>query len=155
MKVRLLTVSNRQPGWVVDACAEYRKRLPRAWRFEIVEVKPEARGAGSEAARVRAAEARRLRAAIPKGALVVALDERGAQDSTERFAERLAAWQQRGRDLVFAIGGADGFDPEFLAGAELRLALSRMTMPHGMVRVVFVEQLYRAFTLLEGHPYHK
>ena len=155
MKVRLLTVSNRQPRWVQEACGEYEKRLPRAWQFEVVEVKPEPRTSGANAARVRAAEAKRLQALVPKAALLCVLDERGAAWSTERFAEQMADWQQAGRDLVFAIGGADGFDPAFRDGAEQRLSLSKMVMPHGLVRVVFVEQLYRAHTLLEGHPYHK
>lgn len=155
MKVRLLTVSNRQPGWIADGCAEYTKRLPREWRFELVEVKPEARTSGASTERVQAAEAKRLREAVPKGSRVVALDERGASWSSPDLAQRLAAWQREGRDVAFVIGGADGFDPTFLAGADLRVSLSSMTLPHGLVRIVVVEQLYRAATILQGHPYHK
>ena len=155
MKVRLLTVSQRQPRWVTDGCAEYQKRLPRAWQFEVVEIKPAPRTGGASRARVRVVVEERLRAALPKNALVVALDERGASWSTERFAEALAGWQQSGRDLAFVIGGADGLDPDFREAADQRLSLSPMVMPHGLVRVVVVEQLYRAMTVLDGHPYHK
>ena len=147
MKVRLLTVSQRQPSWVVEGCAEYEKRLPRAWQFQLQEIKPEARTSGQTATRIRNA--------VPKGAIVVALDERGDSWSTERFAEQIEEWQQSGRDLAFVIGGADGLDPEFRRDAANRLSLSRMVMPHGLVRVMFVEQLYRAATVIDGHPYHK
>ena len=155
MKVRLLTVSQRQPKWVVEGCAEYEKRLPRAWQFQLQEIKPEARTSGQTTPRVQAAEAARIRNAVPKGAIVVALDERGDSWSTERFAEQIEKWQQSGRDLAFVIGGADGLDPEFRREASNRLSLSRMVMPHGLVRVMFVEQLYRAATVIDGHPYHK
>lgn len=155
MKVRLLTVSQRQPDWVVEGCAEYEKRLPRQWQFEIVEIKPEARTSGVTTQRVQSGEADRIQKAVPKGALVVVLDERGDSWSTEQFAEQIEAWQQTGRDLVFVIGGADGLDPEFRKSADQRLSLSRMVMPHGLVRVVVVEQLYRAVTVIDGHPYHK
>ena len=155
MKVRLLTVSQRQPSWVVEGCAEYEKRLPRAWQFQLQEIKPEARTSGQTTARVQAAEAARIRNAVPKGAIVVALDERGDSWSTERFAEQMEEWQHSGRDLAFVIGGADGLDPEFRREAASRLSLSRMVMPHGLVRVMFVEQLYRAATVIDGHPYHK
>lgn len=155
MKVRLLTVSQRQPTWVVDGCAEYQRRLPRGWRFELVEVKPAVRRSGADAARIRADEADRLRRVVPAAARLLVLDERGERWSTREFADRFADWQHAGRDLVFVIGGADGFDPSFRAQADERVSLSPMTMPHGLVRVVFVEQLYRVATLLDGHPYHK
>ena len=155
MKVRLLTVSQRQPAWVTDACAEYEKRLQRAWQFQLLEIKPEARTSGATTQRVQAAEAQRIRNAVPKGALLVALDERGESWSTEQFAEKIEGWQQLGRDLVLVIGGADGLDAEFRQQADHRLSLSRMVMPHGLVLVVIVEQLYRAATVIEGHPYHK
>lgn len=155
MKVRLVTVSQRQPKWVVEGCAEYGKRMPRTWQFEIVEVKPEARTSGATTEKVQAGEAKRIGAVIPKGALVVALDERGESWTTEKLAEKIEGWQQTGRDLVFVIGGADGLDPEFRKSADVRLSLSRMVMPHGLVRVVMTEQLYRAATVIDGHPYHK
>lgn len=155
MKLRLLTISNRQPAWVVDGCTEYERRLPREWGFQVVEVKPEARTSGASKERVQAAEALRLRAALPKSCRVIALDERGSGWSTAELAQRLGRWQQEGRDVAFVIGGADGLDPGFAAAAEQRVSLSAMTLPHGLVRVVVVEQLYRAATILQGHPYHK
>ena len=155
MKVRLLTVSQRQPAWVVEGCTEYEKRLPRAWQFQLVEIKPEARTSGVTTQRVQSGEAVRIRNATPKGAVVVALDERGESWSTERFASQIEGWQGSGRDLVFVIGGADGLDPDFRDQADHRMSLSSMVMPHGLVRVVVVEQLYRAATVLNGHPYHK
>jgi 23S rRNA (pseudouridine1915-N3)-methyltransferase len=155
MKVRLLTVSHKQPGWVLDGCADYERRLPREWGFQLVEVKPEPRTAGASTEKVQAAEGKRLREAAPKGALLVALDERGESWTTAKFAERLGRWQQEGRTVAFLVGGADGLDPELARTAACRLSLSPMTLPHGLVRVVFVEQLYRAATVLAGHPYHK
>lgn len=155
MKVRLLTVSNRQPRWVQEGCAEYEKRLPRAWQFQLVEVRPAPRTGGADAAKVRREEAARVRKALPKNALLVALDERGAAWTTDQLAARVEQWQQLGRDLAFVIGGADGLDPDLRARADHCLSLSPMVMPHGLVRVVFVEQLYRASTVIAGHPYHK
>ena len=155
MRVRLLTVSQRQPSWVISACAEYEKRMPRAWQFEVLEIKPEARTSGVTRQKVQAAESIRIKNAVPKGALVVALDERGESWTTERFAEKIEGWQQIGRDLAFVIGGADGLDPQFRRQADQCLSLSKMVMPHGLVRVVMVEQLYRAAKVIDGHPYHK
>lgn len=155
MKVRLLTVSHRQPGWVVDGCAEYERRLPRTWNFELVEVRPEPRTQATSTERVQAIEAERLRAALPRGARMVALDERGESWTTAQFAARLQRWLQEARDLAFVVGGADGLDPPLRDEAEHRLALSAFTLPHGLVRVLFVEQLYRASTVLQGHPYHR
>lgn len=155
MKLRLLTVSHRQPEWVAAGCAEYEKRLPRAWHFELVEVRPEPRRDDAESARVQAVEAERLRAALPRGGRVVALDERGEAWTTARFAERLQGWLQDARDVAFVVGGACGLDPAFRSAADHRLSLSALTLPHGLVRVLFVEQLYRASTLLQGHPYHR
>ena len=155
MKLRLLTVSNKQPGWIVDGAEEYARRLPREWGFQIVEVKPEARTSGAATAKIQAAEAERLRAKAGKGARIVALDERGERWSTRDLADWLSRWQQAGHDVAFVIGGADGLDAEFLATAPQRVSLSAMTLPHGLVRILVVEQLYRAQALLKGHPYHR
>lgn len=155
MKIRLLTVSHKQPGWVHEACAEYEKRLPRAWGFQLVEVKPDARTSGAPTEKVQAAEAEKLRAALGKNVRIVALDERGEAWSTRAFADKMQRWQQDARDVAFVVGGADGLEPAFRDAADVRLSLSAMTMPHGLVRVVLVEQLYRTASLLAGHPYHK
>jgi 23S rRNA (pseudouridine1915-N3)-methyltransferase len=145
MKIRLLTVSHKQPVWVHEACAEYEKRLPREWGFQLIEVKPDARTSGAPTEKVQAAEALKLRAVLGKSLRVVALDERGEAWSTRTFADKLKRWQQE----------ADGLEPAFRDAADVRLSLSAMTMPHGLVRVVLVEQLYRVASLLAGHPYHK
>jgi 23S rRNA (pseudouridine1915-N3)-methyltransferase len=155
MKVSLLTVSHKQPAWVLEGCDEYQRRLPREWGFQLVEVKPEARTSGSTKEKVQAAEALRLRSAAPKGARLIALDERGEGWSTQQFANWVRRWLLEGRDLAFLIGGADGLDPELRAAAEQRVSLSALTLPHGLVRVMMVEQLYRVASLLSGHPYHR
>ncbi len=155
MKVRLLTVSHRQPSWVTDGCAEYERRLPREWGFQLVEVKPEARTSGATKERVQAAEGERLRAALPKGCRTIALDERGDAWTTVELARRLERWMQEGRDVAFVVGGADGLDPAFRAAAERSISLSALTLPHGLVRVLLVEQLWRAASILQGHPYHR
>lgn len=155
MKVRLLSVSHKQPGWVVEGAQEYARRLPREWGFEIVEVRPEARTAGATKERVQAAEAERLRSKLGKGARIVALDERGEAWSTQELATRLQRWQQEGRDVTLVVGGADGLDAQFLAEASPRVSLSALTLPHGLVRILVVEQLYRAVSLQKGHPYHR
>lgn len=155
MKLRLVTISHRQPSWVEEACADYAKRLPREWGFEVVAVKPGGRGGSASKEKVQADEAGRVVAALPRACRVVALDERGAAWSTMALVERIGRWQQEGRDIAFVVGGADGLDPAFAAAAEQRWSLSALTLPHGLVRVVVVEQLYRAATILRGHPYHK
>ncbi|MFY9343670.1 MAG: 23S rRNA (pseudouridine(1915)-N(3))-methyltransferase RlmH [Planctomycetota bacterium] len=155
MKIRLLTVSHKQPAWVLAACDEYGRRLPREWGFQIVEIKPAPRTGGALTDRVHAAEAERLLAAAPKGARLVALDERGEPWTTAQLAQALARWQQEGRDVALLVGGADGLAPELRARASPCVSLSALTLPHGLVRVVVVEQLYRAATILQGHPYHR
>ena len=154
MKLYLMAIGDKLPAWAETACAEYVRRMPREARVEIVAVKPEKR-TGQSAEQVRAAEAVRLLERCPKGALLVALDEGGRQVSTRGLAELLAAWQTAGRDVALLIGGADGLSAEVLARADLRLALSRLTLPHALARVVLTEQLYRAASLLAGHPYHR
>lgn len=154
MRLIILAIGDRIPTWAEDACAEYVRRMPREARLEIVAVKPEPRG-GQGAAQIKAAEAARLQARCPPGALRVALDERGRQVSTRELADLLAGWMQSGRDVAFFIGGADGLDAGLLAQADLKLALSRLTLPHALARVLLAEQLYRAASLIAGHPYHR
>lgn len=154
MRLIILAIGDRIPAWAEDACAEYVRRMQRKARLEIAALKPEPRG-GQGAAQIKAAEAARLKARCPPGALRVALDERGQQVSTRELADLLAGWMQSGRDVAFFIGGADGLDAGLLAQADLRLALSRLTLPHALARVLLAEQLYRAASLVAGHPYHR
>ncbi|MGQ9685396.1 MAG: 23S rRNA (pseudouridine(1915)-N(3))-methyltransferase RlmH [Thiobacillaceae bacterium] len=154
MRLFIVAIGDKLPGWAEAASAEYVMRMPREARVEIVAVKPEKR-AGQPAELVRAAEASRLLERCPKGALLVALDEHGRQVSTRELADLIADWRSAGRDVALLIGGADGLSAEILARADLRLALSRLTLPHALARVLLTEQLYRAASLLAGHPYHR
>lgn len=155
MRVRVLAIGGRPRSWVSDAWEQYARRLPPAWRIELVEVAGARRSARQPDAEVKAAEADKLRAALRADERVVALDERGRLLDSERFAARLSGWTDEGRDVAFVIGGADGLDADFLAAADFRWSLSPLTLPHEMVRAVLAEQLYRASTIIAGHPYHR
>ncbi|MEW5771513.1 MAG: 23S rRNA (pseudouridine(1915)-N(3))-methyltransferase RlmH [Pseudomonadota bacterium] len=154
MKLTLLAVGDKMPGWAEEATAEYLKRLPREARMTLVTVKPEKR-AGQSGDALKAAEAARLLEKVPSSSRLVALDEHGRQVSTRELADLLARWLTEGKDTVLVIGGADGLAPEILARAESKLALSRLTLPHAMARVLLAEQVYRAVSLLHNHPYHR
>lgn len=151
MRVLLVAVGRSRDRAVAELVERYARRCP--WPFETVEVQPRGR---IEPGRLASEEARLLLAAVPEGAAVVALDEHGALDDSETFARRLGALRDEGRRAVaFLIGGADGHAPELLARADLKLAFGRMTWPHELVRVLVAEQIYRATTILSGHPYHR
>jgi len=154
MRLRIVALGQRMPSWVTEAVADYAKRLPRETWFELVELKPAARDRGRTVAQMLAVEARAIVSACT-GATVVALDERGAAWTTRELADCLARWREDGRDVAFVIGSADGLDASVKAAASAVVALSAMTLPHGLVRVVLAEQLYRAASLLAGHPYHR
>lgn len=155
MKLLVLAVGARMPGWVDEAFDEYAKRMPRGLRMELIEIRPEPRSSGRSAAQLMEAEAARLSRAVPRGALRIALDERGRELTTADLARWLNARRQDGRDIAFIVGGADGLDEGFKRGAETVLRLSAMTLPHGLARVLLAEQLYRAAAILENHPYHR
>ena len=155
MKLKLIALGHNQPSWVNDGVAEYTKRFPAEWPFELAELKPEKRAANRSTEIVLAAEAERIRSQIPKQALVIALDERGEQLTTRGLAEQLSAWSREAPCATFVIGSADGLDATLKQQAHLRFGLSRLTLPHGLARIFLVEQLYRAVSLLSGHPYHR
>jgi len=155
MKLQILAVGHKMPGWIASGFDEYAKRMPPELRIELREIKPEPRTGSRTAQSVMAAERQRIEAALPKGARIVALDERGQDWTTMQLAAALPAWQQEGRDVSFVIGGADGLAPELKARAELMLRVSSLTLPHGMVRVLLAEQLYRAWSITQNHPYHR
>ena len=155
MRIRVIAVGQRLPSWIETGCEEYAKRMPREWNFELVPLKAAARVEGKPVAEAMLAEAKQIESAIPKGHWRVALDERGSQVTTAELAGHLRAWGREGRDLAFVIGGADGLDPGIKQSANLLLALSALTLPHGLARLLLVEQLYRAASLLQGHPYHR
>ena len=154
MKLLVLAIGQRQPAWAEAAWDDFAKRFPPEMRLELKALKAEPRGQRSEA-QCMAAEAQRLEAALPKGARRVVLDERGASVTTAQLAERLQRWRGDGRDVASLIGGPDGLDPALKAGADETLRLSDLTLPHAFVRVLLAEALYRAWTLLQGHPYHR
>ncbi|MCP5278571.1 MAG: 23S rRNA (pseudouridine(1915)-N(3))-methyltransferase RlmH [Thiobacillus sp.] len=154
MKLTLLAVGDKMPAWAEDATTEYLKRLPREARMVLVTVKPEKR-AGQSADAIKQAEAARLLEKVPAASRLVALDEHGRQVSTRELADLLERWLESGKDTVLVIGGADGLAPGLLERAETSLALSRLTLPHAMARVLVAEQVYRAMSLLHNHPYHR
>lgn len=155
MKITLLAVGTKMPRWVDEAFDDYAKRFGRDISFELKEIKPEKRGGGVTAEKGIAAEHARLVAAIPPRARLAVLDERGRNWTSMQLAGAMKDWLAGGDDLCFVIGGADGLSAELKARADLLLQLSAMTLPHGMVRVMLVEQLYRAVSIINNHPYHR
>lgn len=155
MKFLLISVGHKMPQWISDGFSEYAKRMPREARIELLELKPEPRTTGKTAQQIMEAEAQRILAALPPDCLRIALDERGAAWTTRQLADRMGQWMGEGRDVAFIIGGADGLHESVKKNAQLLLALSAMTLPHAMVRVLLAEQLYRAHSLLHNHPYHR
>lgn len=155
MHVKLLAVGARQPDWVQTAFNEYAKRLPPECRLELTELRLGKSRQRGDATRAVTDEGARMLAAIPPGARVIALDVQGKSFSTESLARQLQSWLASGRGLALLIGGPDGLAAACLERADLIWSLSALTLPHGLVRVVVAEQLYRAWTILEGHPYHR
>ena len=155
MQLHLIAVGERMPGWVAQGFAEYARRLPPHLPLRLAEVPLARRGRRDESERCRHEEGERLLAAVPARARMVALDAGGRQWSTEELAARLDGWLQDGTDLALLVGGPDGLAPECRQRAEHCWSLSRLTLPHMLVRVVVAEQLYRAWTVLQNHPYHR
>ena len=154
MRLWIVAVGQRVPDWAQTAYDDYAKRFPHEIKVELKAVKTEPRGSKTLET-LYAAERERIEATIPRGARVVVLDERGTSLSTKALAERLQGWQLGGGDVALVIGGPDGIDPAFRAAAHERIRLSDLTLPHAMVRVLLIEQLYRAWSVNAGHPYHR
>ena len=154
MKLVVVAVGQRVPAWTQAAWDEYAKRFPPELRVELKAVKTEVR-ASKTLATLLAAERERIAAAISPGSRVVALDEHGTALTTMALSQRLTQWQLGGDDVALVIGGPDGLDPAFKRAAHERIRLSDMTLPHAMVRVLLVEQLYRAWSINANHPYHR
>lgn len=154
-RLYIVAVGDKLPRWAKDACDAYLKRLPREFEAALVEVKPEARTSGKNETQMMAAEAQRLRASVPRGTRLVGLDERGKDFTSAQFSAKIRAWLDSGVATAFVIGGPDGLDPALKRECELLLRLSSFTLPHALARAVFAEQLYRAASLLTGHPYHR
>ena len=154
MKLVIVAVGQRMPEWAQTAYDDYAKRFPPDCRVEIKTVKTEPRGSKTLET-LYAAERARIEAALPKGARVVVLDERGTALTTAALAKHLREWQMGGDDVALIIGGPDGLDPAFKAAAHMRIRLSDLTLPHAMARVLLIEQLYRAWSVNANHPYHR
>lgn len=154
MKLKIISVGHKMPDWVESACAEYIKRMPREATVEIVEIKPEKRAAGNNTENIQLIEARRILEAATKD-YVIALDERGMNVTTLQLADRMKTWLSGGRDVALIIGGADGLHTSVKQRADWLWSLSQLTLPHGMVRVLLSEQLYRAHSVINNHPYHR
>ena len=154
MRLVVVAVGQRVPDWAATAWDDYAKRFPPELRLELKAVKTEPR-ASRTLEQLLAAERERIEAAIPKGAHVVAFDERGTAVTTRALADKLKAWQLQASDVALVIGGPDGLDPAFRSAAHERLRLSDLTLPHAMVRVLLAEQLYRAWSVNANHPYHR
>ena len=155
MRLVIVAVGQRQPAWARDAFDEFAKRMPEQARLELVEVKAEPRGGGKSAAQVMASEGQRLRAATPAGAWVVVLDENGLRRTTAQLAQRLEHWRHLGRDVALWVGGPDGLSAALKDGADETLRLSDLTLPHALARVLLAEAVYRAWSVLARHPYHR
>jgi 23S rRNA (pseudouridine1915-N3)-methyltransferase len=154
VKLLLVAVGQRQPAWAETAYDDFAKRFPPELRLELKAVKAEPRGSKT-AEQLMAAEAQRLDAAIPKGVRRVVLDERGTRLTTLQLAERMTVWMNDGRDVALLVGGPDGLDAKLKATADETLRLSDLTLPHAFVRVLLAEALYRAWTVMVNHPYHR
>ncbi|NRP15910.1 23S rRNA (pseudouridine(1915)-N(3))-methyltransferase RlmH [Marinobacterium sp. xm-a-152] len=155
MRIRLLAVGTKMPKWVTDGYQEYCKRLPSDSQLELVELQPGHRGKGADIQRAMRSEGDAMLAAIPKGDRVIALCVDGKNWSTEKLAEQAENWRMEGNNITLLVGGPDGLDPRCIAAADQKWSLSALTLPHPLVRIILAEQIYRAWTLLQGHPYHK
>ncbi len=154
-RLLIVAVANRPPAWLETGCQDYLARMPREFSVKRTRVKPESRTHGLAAGKMLEHEARRILAALPQGAKLVALDERGRDLSTAQFAQHLRRWLDEGTPTAFLIGGPDGLHREVTSRAAMTLRLSSLTLPHALAQLLLCEQLYRAASLLMGHPYHR
>ncbi|MFC3111213.1 23S rRNA (pseudouridine(1915)-N(3))-methyltransferase RlmH [Undibacterium arcticum] len=155
MQLIIAAVGHKMPAWIEDGFGEYAKRMPPDCRIHLKEIKPVERSGSKTAETAMALERSKIEAVLPKGARIIALDERGKDVTTMQLSQLLTQWQQDGRDVAFIIGGADGLDPELKSRADNLIRISSLTLPHGMVRVLLAEQLYRAWSITQNHPYHR
>ena len=155
MRIHVIAVGRRMPEWVEAGFGEYRRRMPPECRLELVEIPTGNRDKGADLARLQREEGERMLAAIPGGAEVVALDAGGKMVDTPGLSRWLEGWLAGGRDVALLVGGPEGLAPACLARADRRWSLSLLTFPHPLVRILLAEQLYRAMSILKGHPYHR
>lgn len=155
MQIHLIAVGNRMPAWVSEAYHEYAKRLPRECALKLVEIAPGKRGVHADVKRIVRDEGERMLAAVPRDCQVIALEVGGKPWSTAQLAVQLEGWMQSGRDTALLVGGPEGMDEACRARADQLWSLSALTLPHPLVRVILAEQIYRAWSVMVGHPYHR
>ncbi|WP_107804360.1 23S rRNA (pseudouridine(1915)-N(3))-methyltransferase RlmH [Nitrosomonas oligotropha] len=155
MKFFILAVGNKMPDWVEAGYAEYTKRLSHEINVNLIEIKPEKRVGGKPVEQLLQAEAQRIRSVLPPNCHIVVLDERGQQWTTVQFADVINTWMIEGEAIAFLIGGADGLHGDIKRTAHELMAISKLTLPHGLVRVLLAEQIYRAVSINKNHPYHR
>lgn len=155
MHISLIAVGTSMPSWVQSGFQDYVKRLPPHWRFQLIEIEPSKRYKGANITKILQEETDRILKHIPKNNYVIALEVQGEHWNTPTLAKNLQKWEQEGSDISFLIGGPEGMTAECLARANQKWSLSALTFPHPLVRVILAEQLYRAYSLLQGHPYHR
>ncbi len=155
MKLLIVSVGHKMPDWITQGFNEYAKRMPREAKIELLGIKPESRTSGKTTEQIMQAEAQRILHVLPAECLRIALDERGATPTTKQLAAQMENWMRGGQDVAFIIGGADGLHDTVKQAARHLMALSALTLPHAFVRVLLAEQLYRAYSLMHNHPYHR
>ncbi len=155
MQITVVAVGKRMPGWITQGIHEYIKRFPPGIDLKVVSISPVKRKKSISHKKAHSGEVERIKAAIPKHSYIIALDEKGKQHNSQKLSDRLSDWIQDGQDVVFIIGGADGIAPSIISDAHEVWSLSKYTMPHAIARVFLIEQLYRAWSILNNHPYHR
>lgn len=155
MKIRILTITHKSPSWIQEGYAEYAKRLPPSCTLELIEIPAEKRTANADIKRITVREGEKMLSVIKENHHVIALDVLGKLWTTENLADQLAEWRQEGRNIDLLVGGPDGLSTECLQKAETKWSLSPLTFPHILVRLIIAEQIYRAWTILQQHPYHR
>jgi len=155
MVIHFITVGQKMPKWVQEGYAEYAKRLPKSCAIKLVELPMAQRGKTGSVDKYKAEEAKKILAAVPKGAMLIVLDEHGQQVTTKGLAENLEDWLASGQDVALVVGGPDGLEQSLIQQARWKWGLSKLTMPHTMVRILVAEQIYRAYSVINNHPYHR
>lgn len=155
MRFYIIAVGNKLPDWINVAFNEYAKRFTQEIPIQLIEIKPEKRTSNKNTEQILSIESQRIKTKLPSGCRMITLDESGQQWTTEKFSENIQEWMQDGSDTAFIIGGADGLHDSLKLSAHGVMALSRLTFPHGLARVILAEQLYRALTIIKNHPYHR
>ncbi len=155
MIIHFITVGHKMPKWVQDGYAEYAKRLPKSCAIKLIELPMAQRGKTGSVEKYKTEEAKKILAAVPKGTRLIVLDEHGQQVTTKQLADKLEGWLSGGQDVALIVGGPDGLDQSLIQQAQWKWGLSNLTMPHPMVRIMVAEQIYRAWSVINNHPYHR